>query len=241
MKRLLLFFACGSILLFGSCAKINSDLLKKGQEMYEKERPLTNDEIIKGLKEALTIGIQHSTKNASKTDAYYKNTLLFIPFPPEAQKVEKTLRNLGQNKLVNDFILTLNRAAEEAAKEASPIFIDAIKRLTISDGLKILNGSNDAATAYLRTNTNTQLHTKFKPVIEKALSKVSATKYWSDIVNNYNKIPGVEKINPDLASYTTSKATDGLYILLAQEENKIRQDPAARITDLLKRVFGHQS
>ncbi len=240
MKQFFTLMLLISTISLTSCAqKLNWDKVKsEGTKVLNQNTPLSNDEIIKGLKEALTIGSQNSAQLASKVDAYYKNPKLFIPFPPEAQKIESTLRKYGQDKLVNDFIVTLNRAAEEAAKEAGPIFIDAVKKMTINDGLNILNGSNDAATRYLKTNTNAQLQAKFKPVIQRALAKVNATKYWGDIINTYNKIPTVQKMNPDLASYATGKAVDGLFVLVAQEETKIRTDPAARVTEILKKVFG---
>lgn len=238
-KVLLLTCLALTFISFNSCAQLNMGKIKKqAEQVYNNQKPLTNTEIIQGLKEALTIGSTNSSSLASKVDAYYKNPLLFIPFPPEAQKIQNTLRQLGQNQLVDDFIRTVNRAAEEAAKESAPIFIDAVKKMTINDGLKILNGSNDAATQYLKSNTNQELAAKFKPVIERSLSKVNATKYWTDIITYYNKVPGVQKMNPDLANYTTGKAIDGLFILVAQEETKIRQDPSARVTDILKKVFG---
>lgn len=199
---------------------------------------LSNADIIAGLKEALNVGSKNAGSLASKVDAYYKNPALFIPFPPEAKKIQETLVNIGQKKLVDDFTLTVNRAAEDAAKEAAPIFINAVKAMSINDGLSILNGSNDAATKYLKANTQAELLKKFKPIIENSLSKVNATKYWETIITTYNKVPLVTKMNPDLAGYTTQKAIDGLFILVANEELKIRQDPAARVSDILKKVFG---
>lgn len=234
------------IITGSSCAQFNLKGLKKETDRLGNEagkvlnntKPLTEGEIIAGLKEALTVGSNNSASLASKLDGYYKNPKLFIPFPPEALKVEKTLRDIGLGKKVDEFIQTLNRGAEEAAKSAAPIFVDAVKKMTIKDGLGILNGANDAATSYLKSNTSTQLTTKFKPVINEALQKVSATKYWADLMNTYNKIPGVSKMNPDLAGYTTEKAIAGLFILVSNEELKIRQDPTARVTDILKKVFG---
>ncbi len=243
MKKIILIL--GIIVLTGSsCKQLDMDKIKKsGTEILSgatgvSTGKLTNDEIIAGLKEALNVGSKNASGLASKVDAYYKNPALFIPFPPEAKKIQETLINLGQTKLVNDFTLTVNRAAEDAAKEAAPIFINAVKAMTIRDGLNILNGSNDAATNYLKTNTQAELIKKFRPVIEKSLSKVNATKYWETIITNYNKVPMVTKMNPDLAGYTTQKAIDGLFILVAKEELKIRQDPAARVTAILQKVFG---
>lgn len=224
-----------------------NDVKKKAEEIKSRaektlkvEKPLSNDDIVKGLKEALTVGSNNSASIASKVNGYYKNPKLFIPFPPEAAKVESTLRSIGMGKKVDEFVQTLNRGAEDAAKQSAPIFTDAIKKMTITDGVKILKGNDNAATAYLQTNTSRQLTDKFKPVINSSLQKVSATKYWSDLINTYNKIPGVQKKNPDLAAYTTEKAINGLFYLVAQEELKIRKDPAARVTDLLKKVFSKQ-
>lgn len=226
-----------------SCKQLDMDKIRKsGTEILGGATgttgKLTNEDIIAGLKEALNVGSKNASGLASKVDAYYKNPAMFIPFPPEAKKIQETLISLGQTKLVNDFTLTVNRAAEDAAKEAAPIFINAVKAMTIKDGLNILNGSNDAATKYLKTNTQAELIKKFRPVIEKSLSKVNATKYWETIITTYNKVPTVTKMNPDLAGYTTQKAIDGLFLLVAKEELKIRQDPAARVTAILQKVFG---
>lgn len=232
------------LLVSTSCKQLDMDKIKKsgteilGTATGSTSGKLSNEDIIAGLKEALNVGSKNASGLASKVDAYYKNPALFIPFPPEAKKIQETLINLGQTKLVNDFTLTVNRAAEDAAKEAAPIFINAVKAMTIKDGLNILNGSTDAATKYLKTTTQAELLKKFRPVIEKSLSKVNATKYWETIITTYNKIPTVQKMNPDLAGYTTQKAIDGLFILVAKEELKIRQDPAARVTAILQKVFG---
>ncbi len=231
------------LLCLGACSSAQIDfnkIKKQGTEILNGSTGtgLSNADIIKGLKEALTIGSNNSSSLASKVDAYYKNPKLFIPFPPEAKKIESTLRQFGQEKLANDFILSLNRAAEDAAKSAAPIFVAAVKNMTISDGLSILKGADNAATTYLQKSTQLELTAKFKPVIEASLKKVNATKYWADAINYYNKIPTVQKMNPDLSGYATSKAIDGLFVLVAAEELKIRKDPAARITDILKKVFG---
>ena len=228
--------SCSSQIDFNKLKKQGTQIIKDASGTA----PLSNADIIAGLKEALSVGSKNAGGLASKVDAYYKNPALYIPFPPEAKKVQETLVNLGQTKLVNDFILTVNRAAEDAAKEAAPIFINAVKAMTINDGLNILNGTNNAATNYLKANTQAELLKKFKPIIEKSLSKVNATKYWETIITTYNKVPLVTKMNPDLAGYTTQKAIDGLFILVAAEELKIRQDPAARVSDILKKVFGRK-
>ncbi|MCX6296608.1 MAG: DUF4197 domain-containing protein [Bacteroidetes bacterium] len=200
--------------------------------------PLTNDEVINGLREALTVGTNNSSAFASKVDGFYKNPALFIPFPPEAQKVKDWAIKLGMTSQLEKFEMTLNRSAEEAAKDAAPVFINAIKGMSIGDGFAILKGADNAATQYLKDKTTTELRTKFTPVVQNAINKVELTKYWSPIINNYNKVPFVEKQNPDLTAYVTDRAMEGLFKLIADEEKKIRKDPVAQVTDILKRVFG---
>lgn len=199
---------------------------------------LTNDEVIKGLKEALSVGTNNSSASASKVDGYLKNPKLFIPWPEEAKDMRAKLIKLGMEKKVLEFETSLNRAAEEAAKSAAPIFIDAITKMSISDGFAILNGADSAATNYMRKNTYAPLKEKFTPIVQEAITKVKVTSYWNPLVTKYNKIPGVKKQNPDLNAYVTNKAINGLMVLLLEEEAKIRKDPAARVTDLLKKVFG---
>jgi hypothetical protein len=200
--------------------------------------PLSNEEVIKGLKEALTVGTNSSTLSASKVDGYLKNPALFIPFPPEAQKMRQKLIDLGMQGKVNEFETSLNRAAEEATKKAAPIFINAITNMSIQDGFTILKGGDTAATNYLRNKTYNSLFETFKPTVKEAIQKVEVTKYWNPLVTAYNKIPLVEKFNPDLDSYVTHLATQGLFKLVKEEEAKIRKDPMARVNDILKRVFG---
>ena len=202
---------------------------------------LTTEQVAAGLKEALINGISKGSSEASKTDGYFKNPQIKIPFPPDVQKVETKLRQIGLDKEVDKFILTLNRGAEEAAKEAKPIFIAAIKSMTIEDAWAILKGEEDAATNYLKRTTTDQLKLKFEPVVASALDKTNATKYYSDVIGTYNKIPFIEKVNPDLNDYATDMAIDGLFTLIAKEEKNIREDPLARTTELLKKVFGQQS
>lgn len=204
----------------------------------KKTKPLTNEEVIRGLKEALNVGTNNSTASASKVDGFYKNPLVFIPFPPEVEKVKNTAIKLGMQKQVDDFIMTLNRAAEEASKEAAPVFLEAIKRMSIADGFSILRGTDSAATHYLKEKTTTDLTTKFTPIIKSAIEKVQVTKYWNPLITAYNKVPGMEKQNPNLDQYVTGKALAGLFKLIAVEEKKIRTEPLARINDILKRVFG---
>jgi uncharacterized protein DUF4197 len=201
---------------------------------------LSNDDIIKGLKEALSTGSKNSAAKASKTDGYYKNPLIKIPFPKEAQQMESTLKSMGMGKQTDKFVLALNRAAEDAAKKAAPIFISAITKMTITDGMNILKGKDDAATQFLKSTTSAQLKNEFKPVIAASINKVQVTKYWNPLITTYNKVPFVTKMNPDLNEYVTQKAMEGLFTLVAQEELKIRKDPAARVTDILKKVFGNR-
>ena len=239
MKKFLTILSLFTGFTICACGQINLNKFKNAAEKAIKgEQPLTNDEIISGLKEALTVGTNNSTASASKMDGYFKNSEIKIPFPPEAVKMEQKLRSIGMNKQVDDFVMSLNRAAEEAAKEAAPIFVTAVKNMTITDGMKILKGEDDAATTYLKTNTSGQLYDKFKPVVQKAIQKVKVTQYWNPLVTAYNKIPLVEKMNPDIEDYTTHKGIDGLFILIATEELKIRKDPAARVSEILKKVFG---
>jgi hypothetical protein len=186
-------------------------------------------------------GITNGSNLASQLDGYFKNPEIKIPFPPEVRKVEDKLRQLGLGGEVDKFVLTLNRGAEDAAKEAKPIFISAIKSMTIQDAWGILKGESNAATEYLKRTTSSQLKMKFQPVIQSSLNKVNATKYYGDIVNTYNKIPLVEDVNPNLDEYATDKAIEGLFTLIAKEEEKIRRDPVARTTDLLRKVFGSQN
>ena len=199
---------------------------------------LTSSDIASGLKEALRVGISKGADQASATDGYFKNPLLRIAFPPEAQKVASRLRQIGLGAQVDKFELSLNRAAEDAAKVAKPVFIKAITSMSIGDAVGILRGQNDAATQYLRRTSGQQLITQFTPIIDSTMKKNNATRYYADLVNTYNKIPLVQKVNPNLTEYATGKAVDGLFLLVAQEEQKIRENPAARVTDLLKRVFG---
>jgi hypothetical protein len=203
--------------------------------------PLTSEEVANGLKEALIKGISNGSDIVSQLDGYFKNPEIKIPFPPEVKKVEDRLRQIGLGGEVDKFVMTLNRGAEDAAKEAKPIFIAAIRQMTIQDAWGILKGEDDAATQYLVRTTSSLLKDKFKPVIRNSLQKVNATKYYGDIVTRYNQIPMVQKVNPELDDYATDKAIQGLFLMIAKEEKNIRANPAARTTELLKRVFGAQN
>ncbi len=199
---------------------------------------LSKDEIINGLKEALSVGTQKGTDKLSAVDGFFKDAAIKILMPAEAQKVEKRLRAMGMGKQVDNAILAMNRAAEDAAKSAVPIFMDAIKGITIQDGIGILRGSDFAATEYLKEKTVASLTEAFRPVIEASVAKVDATKYWNTLFTTYNKF-SAEKVNTDLSAYVTEKALAGIFYQVGLEEQKIRKDPAARVTDVLKKVFGN--
>jgi len=199
----------------------------------------TTAEIGLGLKQALEIGTTNGANQLSAKNGFLGNLAVKILFPPEAQKVEKTLRTIGLGSLADNVIVSINRAAEDAAKEAKPIFISAIKQMTITDATNILLGNKDAATTYFKRVTTAQLMEKFRPVIEGSLAKVGATKYWGDAANQYNKIPLVKPVSTDLSAYVAQKAIDGMFIQVAQEELKIRDNIGARSTGLLQKVFGY--
>src|SRR5687768_13658256 len=234
--RTIIFFMLIIGLIQTSNAQINLNKLKKalGGESVSTE------EVAKGLKEALTNGVSKGSDLVSQVDGYFKNPEIKIPFPPEVKQVESRLRQVGLGNEVDRFILTLNRGAEDAAKEAKPIFVEAVRQMTIQDAWGILKGEKDAATQYLKRTTSSILKEKFKPIIQNSLNKVNATKYYGDLVSSYNKIPLVQKVNPDLDEYATDKAIEGLFVMIAKEEKNIRENPLARTSDLLKKVFGSQ-
>ena len=239
MKKVIL-----PLLLLSSVASFVSygqgGLLGKAKSLVNKAKGgnLSADEIGAGLKEALSIGAQNGANKLSAVDGFFANAAIKVLMPPEAQKVEATLRKVGMGKLVDDAILSMNRAAEDASKSAAPIFVDAIKSMSIQDAVGILKGSDTAATGYLRGKTTSALTSAFRPVIEGALQKTGATKHWQTVMEAYNKIPLTSKVNPDLSGYVTEKALGGMFIQVADEEKKIRKDPAARVTETLKKVFG---
>lgn len=241
MKRLVLFFAAA--LAFQTSQAQNlldraTNAINTGAAAATQGNGLSNDEVVKGLREALTIGSGNASGTASKRDGFLKNNLIKIPFPKEAKVVETKARQIGMGSQVDKFVTTMNRAAEEASKEATPVFVNAIKTMTITDGISILRGGDNAATTYLKGRTTAELTSKFSPIVKKAINKVELTKYWKPIITGYNKIPGVKKQNPDLDRYVTEKTLEGLFTLLGQEEAKIRKDPVAQVTNLLRRVFG---
>jgi hypothetical protein len=235
MKRIFLASAllCTSF-SFSGCETANQVLGGLGQ-MQTGE--LSNSEIIMGLKDALSIGTQRSSNQLSATDGFFKNAAIKILLPEEAKKVENTLRSLGMSSLVDKAVLSMNRAAEDAAKTASGIFVNAVKQMTISDAVNILRGGDFAATNYFKGKTTEALTQSFRPIIENSLKNVNATKYWTDVTSVYNQFSS-NKINTDLAAYVTGRALDGIFYQLGLEEQKIRKDPVARSTEILKKVFG---
>jgi hypothetical protein len=220
----------------------NSDaqLLKNAKKMLNSSpKGFTEQDAVNGIKEALVKGTGESVKLVSAVNGYWGNPEIKIPFPQEAKEMENKLRAVGMGKKVDEFNESMNRAAEKAGNEAKDIFITAVKNMTVKDAINIVKGQNDAATMYLKNTTSPELNTKFQPIIKTSLDNVNATKYWSDLVNAYNKIPLVKKMNPDLPAYVTGKAIDGLFIMIAKEELKIRKDPMARTSEILKKVFGN--
>lgn len=232
----------GTVLLLApSCDVLNEAANTLGSNGTSSTPALTNAEVISGLKEALNVGIQNSVNLTSVTDGFLKNDAIRLPFPEDALKVKEKALEWGLSGQVEKFETTLNRAAEEATKEALPIFKDAILNMSIQDGFAILNGGNGAATTYLKNQTTAKLTEAFKPKVQEAISKVKLTEYWNPIITKYNgamSLTGGQKINPDLNAYVTDKAISGLFHMVEIEENKIRQDPAARVTDILVKVFG---
>lgn len=203
--------------------------------------PLTQQEVSQGLKEALIQGISKGADQASETDGFFRNDMIRILLPEDARRVENTLRQMGLGSEVDRALLAINRGAESAAKEAKPIFINAIRQLTIQDAFNLLQGDQEAATNFLRRTTETQLIALFQPRIEESLNQVGATRYYGDIANAYNAIPLTNRrIDPDLNTYVTDRAIDGLFKLIAEEEKNIRENPLQRTSALMRRVFAAQ-
>jgi hypothetical protein len=218
---------------------LNDNGVKTGGNSGGSLGNLSSNEIVQGLKEALNVGAKNASGRLGVTNGFFGNALIKVLMPPEAKKVETTLRQLGMGDVVDKAILSMNRAAEDASTKVVPIFTNAITSMSIQDGVSILRGGNGAATNYLKGRTTASLTTAFRPVINASLSKVGATKYWTEVINIYNRLPTVrQKINPDLTAYVTERALNGLFVTIADEENKIRTNPAARISDILKKVFG---
>lgn len=193
-----------------------------------------------GLREALNKGVTEQVSKLTATDGFYKNEAVKILMPDELQKVDKTLRKMGMASLADDGIRALNRAAEDAVKEATPIFVSAIKNITITDAKGILLGNDNAATVYLQSTTSTALYDKFSPVVQQSIGKVGADVIWSSIIKKYNSIPLVSKVNTDITDYVTNKALDGVFKMITVEEKNIRTNLNSRTSDVLKKVFALQ-
>ena len=233
------------ILLSSSLLYFSCEVLEQAASIVTTTAPskpqLSNEEVVSGLKEALNVGIKNAVNLSSVTDGFLKNDVIRLPFPPDAIKVREKAINFGLSKQVTTFEETLNRAAEEATKKALPIFIDAIKNMSVSDGFSILKGGDGAATKFLKSQTSNQLVIAFAPVVKEATTKLQLTAYWNPIITRYNSamtLSGGQKLDPDLDAYITQKAIDGLFYLVETEENKIRKDPLARVSDILVKVFG---
>ena len=219
-----------------SCAELQSvvDSLPQGGGV------LSNTDIAAGLRQALDLGIDKQVTKLTKTDGFYGNDLVKILLPAELQKVDKGLRDIGLGSLADEGLKVLNRAAEDAVKEATPIFVNAVKDITFADARNILLGTDDAATQYLNNKTQTSLYAKFHPVINNSFSKVGADQIWQNLINRYNAIPFTSNVNPDLTDYVTEQALKGVFTMIAVEEKEIRNKVGARSTDLLRRVFALQ-
>ena len=246
LKKIITFsaFILFSVSLFAqkdSSNKLNG-LFKKASSILSKNSSssgsLSTDEIVSGLKEALSLGAEKSGSKLSAPNGFFKDAAVKILLPKEVRDVESKMRMLGMGKLVDNAILSMNRAAEDASKAAAPIFLSAIKKMTVTDALNILRGKDTAATGYLRKSTSPELTSAFKPVIEESLKKVDATKYWKDVFNTYNRFTS-KPVDTDINSYVTTQALNGLFYYVAQEEVNIRKNPAGRVTDILKKVFGN--
>ena len=219
-----------------SCAEMQQvlDQLPQGTSV------LSQSEIGNGLKEALNNGITKQVSKLTATDGFFKNETVKILLPEELQTVDKKLRQIGMSKLADEGLKVINRAAEDAVKEATPIFVDAVKQMSFNDAKNILMGNESSATTYLQNTTSTALYTKFNPVIKNSYTKVGADKVWKEIITKYNSIPLVKKVNPDLTDYTTKKAMEGVFKMIAVEEKDIRTNLASRSSDLLRKVFALQ-
>ncbi|MCM4168697.1 hypothetical protein KCTC52924_02389 [Arenibacter antarcticus] len=217
-----------------------SELQQVVNQLPQGGGALSNSEIAYGLREALDMGIQKQVSKLTQTDGFYKNELVKIMLPQELQKVDKTLRDIGLSSLADEGLRILNRAAEDAVSQATPIFVDAVKGITFSDAKNILLGSDNAATQYLTQATQAQLYDKFNPVIKQSFEKVGADQIWRNLINRYNAIPLTSNVNPDLTDYVTQEALQGVYTMIAVEEKEIRTKVSSRTSAVLKRVFALQ-
>lgn len=236
MKKI---FLLPAFLLVLSCAELQQ-VASQYPELGQIGSTVSNTDIAAGLKEALNNGITKQVTKLTVTDGFFKNEAVRILLPDELKKVDKTLRDLGMSSLADEGLKVLNRAAENAVKEATPIFVSAVKNMTFTDARNILLGNDSSATTYLQNSTSAQLYTKFNPVVKSSLGKVGADKVWSQIITKYNSVPLVKKVNPDLNDYVTQQAMKGVFKMVAVEEKDIRNNLGARTSDLLKKVFALQ-
>ena len=232
MKNLLLLLGCFTLISCAELQQVANQLPNVGQNQ-------TLD-ISGGLKEALNNGISKQVSKLTSVDGFFKNEMVKILLPEELQKVDKTLRQIGMGSLADEGLKVLNRAAEDAVKESTPIFVDAVKNMSFTDAKNILMGNENAATSYLQNSTTTALYAKFNPVIKNSFTKVGADKIWNQIITKYNAVPLVKKVNPDLTDYTTNKALEGVFKMIAVEEKNIRTNISARTSTLLQNVFAMQ-
>jgi len=236
MKKILLLAVTFSLT---SCAQVQQTLNQLPQ--ISSQLPgVGGVDIASGLKEALNKGITEQVSKLTAVDGFYKNQAVKILMPEELQKVDAALRKVGLSSLADEGIKMLNRAAEDAVKEATPIFVSAVKNMSFTDAKNILLGNDTAATSYLQGSTTTALYGKFNPVIKSSFEKVGADAVWTKIINKYNTIPLVKKVNPDLTDYTTTQALSGVFKMIAVEEKEIRNNISARTTPLLQKVFAMQ-
>lgn len=241
IRKLFLFFAAVILLMsFESVSEASFlDNLIKGTGITQQAGSKQDEgTIASGLKEALSVGTQKAVSSVSVTDGYFGNQAIKILMPEKIQKVAEVMRKIGYQKQVDEFVLSMNRAAENAAPAAKSIFVDAIKQMSIEDARKILNGGENAATNFFKEKTYDKLYNAFKPTVSNSMNKVGTTKSYKDMISSYESVPFVSKESMDLDHYVTNKSLDGLFHMIAQEEKKIRTDPVARTTDLLKKVFG---
>lgn len=237
MKKIALLFF---LVPFISSAQFKNVFKKASEQAAILTKSNSSIDIAAGLKEALNKGVTEQVSKLTKTDGFYKNEAVKILMPEELLKVDRTLRKMGMSTLADDGIKALNRAAEDAVKEATPIFVGAIKNMTITDAKSILMGNETSATTYLQKSTTTALYAKFSPVVQTSLGKVGADLIWASIIKKYNSIPFVKTINPDITDYVTNKSLDGVFKMITIEEKNIRTNLDSRTSDVLKKVFALQ-
>lgn len=235
MKRIFV-LALAVSFTFSGCA----ELQQVASQIPQQTGVLSNADIASGLKEALNKGIEKQVSKLTQTDGFYKNQMVKILLPAELQQVDKALRSAGLGSLADEGLKMINRAAEDAVKEATPIFVSAVKNMTFTDAKNILLGDDKAATSYLQKTTTSQLYSKFNPVIKSSFSKVGADKVWTNIISKYNALPLTKDVNPDLTDYVTNEALEGVFTMISVEEKEIRNNISARTSPLLKKVFSLQ-